>query len=238
MTTTNSTSVVFTTDAHNDRYRDSSRRLADRTAAISERLMQELDNVQHQLEIDWRSLLTSQRDIAERAATGSLPGIETYWAEDAEPRSDAFVASCMSVIDAHLLLLWDAVSVFVEGVLPALALNGQPPSADAMQSLRSDVERLIKPVSSARLDRSNIDALGQRWQERLRRQAIRRYIRTGGVADAGFAAAVDAQELKMLRLAPWAHADQLLSAFELAHTEIGRTTIDRVDRILYDLMHV
>lgn len=234
MTTTNSTSVVFTTDAHNDRYRDASRRLADRSAAIRERLLVELAKAQDQHEIDWRSLLSSQRDIAEQA--GSRPDIEAYWTDHAQPRSEALTTRCLNIIDAHLLLLFDAVSVFAEGVRPALTLNGEPPSADAFQSLRADVERLIQPVSTAGLDRSTIDALGQRWQERLRRQAIRRYVRSGGETDSTFASAIDAQELKMMHIAPWAHADQLLSAFELAHTEIKRALVDRVDRLLNDLL--
>lgn len=234
MTITNSTSVVFTTDAHNDRYRDASRRLADRSAAIRERLMGELAQAQDHHEIDWRSLLSSQRDIAEQA--GSPPDIETYWTDHAQPRSEALTARCMQIIDAHLLLLFDAVSVFTEGVRPALTLNGEPPSAEAIRSLRVDVERLIQPVTTAALDRSTIDALGQRWQERLRRQAIRRYVRSGGVTDSTFSSAIDNQELKMMHQAPWAHADQLLSGFELAHAEIKRGLVDRVDRMLNDLL--
>lgn len=236
MTTTNSTSVVFTTDAHNDRYRDASRRLADRSAAISERLMGELDDVQDHHELDWRSLLSSQRYIAEHP--DSRPDLETFWSEQAEPRSRQLTTRCLHAIDAHLLLLWDAVSVFAEGVRPALALNGEPPSDEAMQSLRTDVERLIRPVSAAAPERDSIDVLGLRWQERLRRQAIRRYVRTGGETDASFSAAIDAQELKMMQQAPWAHADQLLSAFELAHAEIRRTTADRIDRMLSDLLNI
>ena len=226
------------TDAHNDRYRDASRRLADRSAAIRERLMGELAQAQDLHELDWRSLLSSQRDITAQVATGSRPDIETFWAVHAQPRSDELSARCLNIIDAHLLLLFDAVSVFAEGVRPALALNGEPPSADAMQSLRTDVERLIQPISTAGLDRTTIDALGERWQQRLRRQAIRRYVRGGGERDATFSSAIDTMELKMMQQAPWAHADQLLSAFELSHTEIRRALVDRIDRILNDLLDI
>lgn len=237
MTTTNSTSVVFTTEAHNDRYRDASRRLADRSAAIRERLMAELAQAQNHHELDWRSLLSSHREIVEQVVAGSEPTIETFWAAHAQPRSEELTSRCLHVVDAHLLLLWDAVEVFVEGVRPALALNGEPPSEDAMESLRADVERLIQPVSSAAPDRSTLDGLGERWQERMRRQAIRRYVRSGGATDASLSAAVDALELEMINQAPWAHADQLLSAFELAHTEIRRAIASRLDRMLNDLLH-
>ena len=200
--------------------------------------MGELAQAQDQHELDWRSLLSSQRDIAEQVAIGSRPDIETFWDSHAQPRSKELSARCLNIIDAHLLLLWDAVAVFSEGVRPALALNGEPPSAEAMLSLRSDVERLIQPISTAALDRTTIDGLGERWQQRLRRQAIRRYVRGGGARNAAFSAAIDAMELKMMQQAPWAHADQLLSAFELAHTEIRRALVDRIDRLLNDLLDI
>lgn len=198
--------------------------------------MGELAYVQDQHELDWRSLLSSQRNIVEHPE--SRPDIQTFWADHAEPQSRELTTRCLHAIDAHLLLLWDAVSVFVEGVRPALSLNGEPLSEEATQSLRSDVERLIQPVSTASLDRMNIDALGLRWHERLRRQAIRRYVRSGGDTDGSFSAAIDAQELKMMQQAPWAHADQLLSAFELAHAEIRRTMRDHIDRMLDDLLRI
>jgi len=233
---TNSTSVVFTTDAHNDRYQDASGRLADRSAAIRERLIEELARAQDHHELDWRTLLSSQRTIADQVAAGSEPDIETFWDAYAQPRSEELTSRCLHIVDAHLLLLWDAVQVFVEGVLPALSLNGDPPSGDAMDSLRNDVERLVQPVSTAAPDRSSLDELGDRWQERLRRQAIRRYVRSGGVTDTAFSSAIDTLELRMISQAPWAHADQLLSAFELAHTEIRRSIADRLDRMLSDLL--
>lgn len=236
MTTANSTSVVFTTDAHNDRYRDASRRLADRTAAICERLVAELGQAQLDHELDWRSLLSSQREVAESVASGRESDIETFWSSNAQPRSAELSARCLHIIDAHLLLLWDAISVFIDGVRPALALNGEPPSEDAMQSLRSDIERLIQPMTTALPDRANLDELGERWQQRLRRQAIRRYVRSGGPTDVSFSEAIDALELKMLGQAPWSHADQLLSAFELAHAEIRRSLFDRIVRMLNDLL--
>lgn len=236
MTTTNSTSVVFTTDAHNDRYRESSLRLASRSAAIRERLVAELSHTQARHEIDWRSLLSSQRDIAEQIAKGSSPDTTTYWEQVAKPRGNDLLAACLQVVDAHLLLVWDAVAVFVEGVLPTLSINDQPVSLDALQSLRCDVEHLIEPIAHVALDRSGLDEIGDRWHERLRRQAIRRYVRSGGIEDAGFADAIDKQELKMLHQAPWAQADQLLSAYELAHADLRRGLSDRIDRMLTDLI--
>ena len=204
--------------------------------------MAELAQAQHHHELDWRSLLSSQREVADQIADGAEPHIEDFWETDAQPRSEELTSRCLHIVDAHLLLLWDAIEVFVEGVRPALAINGAPASAEAMESLRSDVERLIQPVSTAAPDRSMLDELGERWQERMRRQAIRRYIRTGGLAESdisepvGFSAAIDALELKMLNQAPWAHADQLLTAFEVAHAEIRRAIAERLERMLSDLL--
>ena len=198
--------------------------------------MGELAQAQNHHELDWRSLLSSQRQVAELTAVGTEPDIDTFWSKQAQPRSEELTASWLQIIDAHLLLLWDAVSVFADGVVPALALNGRPPSDEAMQSLRADVVRLIEPVASAAPDRRMLDGLGERWQERLRRQAIRRYVRIGGTATDSFAGAIDALELKMIGQAPWAHADHLLSAFELAHAEVRRELADRIERMLDDLL--
>lgn len=239
MTITNSTSVVFTTDAHNDRYRKARQRLADRTAAISERLEDELGRTQQRHEVDWRSLLFSQRRITERIAAGSPPDPRRFWNDEASPLASAMVDDCGAVIDAHLLLLWDAVSVFLSGVLPDLTTNGQPPSEGALSSLRSDVEVVLQPVMTLGLDRSPLDRLGERWHERLRRQAIRRHLRSGGDTDAAtFAARVDEQELRMLLQPPWSQADQLLSAFELAHVDVRQTLQERIDRMLTDIIGV
>lgn len=236
MTTANSTSVLFTTDAHNDRYRDASRRLATRSAAIRERLVAELGLAQNLYELGWRSLLTSQREVAERCSTGSAPEVESYWSETAKPAADQLTDRCLHIVDAHLLLLFDAVSVFIDGVRPSLGINGGPPSPGAYESLRSDVERLIEPVSTVALDRKPLNDVGERWHERLRRQAIRRYVRSGGATEAGYAQAIDVLELQMLRQPPWVHADQLMSAFELAHTDVRRCVVDRIDRMLSDLL--
>ena len=234
MTTTNSMSVVMATEAHNDRYREACRRLVDRTAAIRERLATELADAQLEHEIDWRALLSSQREIAERAATGGTPDPQIFWLHQAEPRADQLRSACSSIIDAHLLLLWDAVSVFADA---ARSLSDTDNGVEIdVADLRADVERLIRPISDIRLDRAALDSVGERWTQRVRRQAIRRYVRSGGRNDPSFASAIDEQELKMMNQAPWAQADQLLSAFELAHADIRRVMNDKVDRMLTDLL--
>lgn len=234
VTTTNSMSVAMATEANNDRYREACRRLADRTAAIRERLVTELAHAQREHEIDWRGLLSSQREIAEKAATGTAPGAQVFWLHQAEPRADELRSACESIIDAHLLLLWDAVSVFSDSArsLPGTDTNDDIDLAD----LRTDVERLVRPISDVRLDRTALDDVGERWSQRMRRQAIRRYVRSGGHDDPSFASAIDEQELRMMGQAPWAQADQLLSAFELAHADVRRSVTGKVDRMLTDLL--
>lgn len=227
-------SVVMATEAHNDRYREACRRLADRTAAIRERLAVELAHAQVEHEIDWRALLTSQREVAEKAAAGTAPDAQVFWIRQAEPRADELRLACFSTIDAHLILLWDAISVFSE-------IAGSLPTADvgrgiAPADVRSDVERLISPITNIMLDRAALDDVGERWSQRMRRQAIRRYVRFGEQNNPSFASTIDELELKMMGQAPWAHADQLLSAFELVHADVRRAVANKVDRILTDLL--
>ncbi len=229
MSTTNSTSVTPAA-AIDDRHREASRRLTDRTAAIVERLEAELSRTQADLELDWRALLASQRDVAEQAARGTAPLANVFWMHQAEPRADDLRAACIDVIDAHLILLWDALAVHWRTVEPLLTDDA------ARDRAREETARIVAPLRNLRLDRRSLDAVGERWQERLRRQAIRRHIRTGGATGDGFSDAIDAQELQMLKLAPWAQADQLLSAFELAHADLGRAVTERVDRIVSDAL--
>jgi hypothetical protein len=225
-------SVALATEANNDRYREACRRLVDRTAAIRERLVTELAHAQREHEIDWRGLLSSQREIAERAATGSAPDPQAFWLHQAEPRAAELRSACESIIDAHLLLLWDAVSVFTTAVLSLPDTDSEIDLTD----LRTDVERLVRPVSDLGLDRTALDDLGERWSQRMRRQAIRRFVRSGRQHDPSFASAIDEQELKMMGQAPWAQADKLLSAFELVHTDIRRAIAAKVERMLTDLL--
>lgn len=229
MSTTNSTSVTPAA-AIDDRHREASRRLADRTAAIGERLEAELSRAQNDLELDWRALLASQRDVAELAARGAAPLGNVYWIHQAAPRADDLRSACLDVIDAHLVLLWDALAVHWRTVAPMLD------DGAARQAERTRIARIIEPLRHLGLDRASLDHVGERWQERLRRQAIRRHLRTGGATGAGFSEAIDANELQMLKLAPWAQADQLLSAFELVHADIRRIITEKVDRIVADVL--
>ncbi len=229
MSTTNSTDVT-TTAAINDRNREASRRLVARTAAIRERLEVELRRTQNDLELDWRALLVSQRDVAELAGRNSAPLADVFWLHQAAPRADDLRSACLEIIDAHLVLLWDALAAHWRTIAPSLDDNA------SREQARKDITRMISPLRTFTLDRSFLDDVGERWQERLRRQAIRRHLRTGGATDDGFSAAIDAHELQMLKLAPWAQADQLLSAFELVHTDIRRITTEKVDRIVADVL--
>jgi hypothetical protein len=229
VSTTNSTSVT-TTEAADDRLREASRRLADRTAAICGRLEAELGRAQAELEIDWRALLASQREVAEQASKGSAPVADVFWDHQAQPQAEGLLTACLSSIDAHLVLLWDALSSYWQAIDPMLDDDR------ARQAARDDVERLVAPLRDCGLDRTPLDDLGERWQHRLRRQAIRRFVRTGGSTDEGFSAAIDAQELQMITQPPWAQADQLLSAFELVHSDVRRAITEKVDRIVDDVL--
>lgn len=64
------------------------------------------------------------------------------------------------------------------------------------------------------------------WHRRLRRAALVRSFPSALLATPGEVGLVVARtEMALLDRQPWSHADRLLSAFELAHEEIGRRLI-------------
>lgn len=198
--------------AESDRYREARQRLVDRTAAVETRLAARLHDVQGQRDLTWRLLLSSQRKISK--AIGHAPSPTQFWETEAAPMAAAFATAARLVIDSELENVSDAVSRFTASVSPLLS----DPSIG--QFVRTDVSVVLQVLGSNTLDDGPLNDLGDRWQERLHRQAIRRCMRLRN-SNTGepFDAVVAREELDMLDKAPWIHGDRLLSAFEIAHSE-------------------
>ncbi len=198
--------------AESDRYREARQRLADRTAAIELRLVARLHDVQEQHDLSWRLLLSSQRKISKAGFV--VPTPLEFWATDAAPKAAALATAARLVIDSEVDNAASAVSRFSESVSPLLTTPGLETLA------RTDVSVVLLALASAGLDDEPINSLGERWQQRLHRQATRRCLRARVTGSSPpFDQLVATEELAMLDQAPWIHGDRLLSAFEIAHSE-------------------
>ncbi len=208
--------TTFEDIATSDRYRNARVRLTDRTATIAGRTVARLSDVQAEHDLTWRSLLASQRRIAQLDDVGSAPTPLEFWEMEAAPSSASLVTAAALVIESEMANAADAVSRFRASVEPLVA-------DDRTATLvRADLDAVLQPLLRGVLDPDPLNAIGERWQRRLRRAATRRVIATRNhrKQSIGSDLLVDQEELVLLDRPPWAHGDRLLSAHEIAHNEI------------------
>ena len=82
------------------------------------------------------------------------------------------------------------------------------------------IDQLLDAIPSS----DPINRLGVWWQRRLRRTATMSALPQLLVAGSGADALIGRREMELLDRPPWSHGDRLLSAFELAHSEIKTQT--------------
>lgn len=215
--------VKFEDVSESDRYREARNRLANRTAAIELRVVERLRAVQEQHDLDWRLLLASQRKISRRTASGKGVSPSEFWETEAAPRAAALTTAATLVIDSDLQDLEPAVTRFKNSITSAAGSNY------LLEAAKADVLSVLQPLLDV-VDDSGIDALGERWQRRLRRQATQRLLGNWTTTSRQqFRQMVAREELLMLDQAPWIHGDRYLTAFELAHCDIRALMRDRVE---------
>ncbi len=187
----------------------------DRASSL---LAERLDDARTEHDLTWRGLLSAQEGVAGAGRLGTTPDIETFWAATAVPMARPLVDQAQVLID-------DGVDLITAG----LRRLGPNPAvhADALS------EQIIMRWSTVAMDRAPLDAIGQRWQRRLRRSAVApTLVRTVSRPMREFSTHLEQTEMAMLDQPPWRHGDRLLSAFELAHTDVktalrqGRTDIE------------
>ncbi len=195
-------------------------------------LSERLEQVITEHDLDRRELLTAEKDIRRLSRTGSVPNPTEYWQRAALPRAAELVEASMTVIVDEGETLGSAIDDFFapmeRGELKQWALT-----AEGRAVSRQAAGRAVSMLAEGVQPSEDIHLLGQWWQQRLRRAAAFRSLpqlmRFGVDTDA----VIGRTELQLLDGPPWTHSDRLLSAFEIAHTEI-KTQIDVVVEELTD----
>ncbi len=210
---------------NDDRYRQAELLLDRRVSEVAPRLTDRLEMVRHRYDLSWSSLLQTQRCIEQAVGNGTeQPSLWLYWEETAYPRSVPLLEHALEVINQEMTVLGDAVSRFT---LTARRLEGIEPAI-----MVDSIERALTEVRRVGIDPSTLNEIGQRWQKRLRRAAIRRAavrILTKETREANLH--IMQAEMELLASAPWAHLDRLLMAFELAHSDIRSHFGDRLSSL-------
>lgn len=218
---------------------------------LNRRLQQTVD--QHDL--GRKELLSAHRDAVRLERAGALAGPTEYWQRSALPRAALLVDPSMAALVDEGDNLGRSLDHFLCNLDQA-----RHPWADtdsgriaATQASARAIDRMLQAVPSAH----TIHSLGSWWHRRLRRAAVLQALPQ--LARAGAAGQIDIvigrAELDLLNGPPWAHGDRLLSAFELAHSEIrtqtelvmegltarvarrGRPFLDPRQRITIELRH-
>lgn len=219
------------------------------------RLNQRLQQTVDQHDLDRKELLTAHRNAIRLDRADSLAGPTEYWQQSALPRAALLVDPSM----AALVDVGDELGRKLDRFLLDLDDVGHPWTdtetgrAASTQASAQAIDRMLQAVPSSH----TIHSLGSWWHRRLRRAAVLRSLPL--LPRAGFAGQMDIvigrAELDLLNGPPWAHGDRLLSAFELAHSEIrtqtelvmegltarvarrGRPYLDPKQRVTIELRH-
>jgi hypothetical protein len=107
-----------------------------------------------------------------------------------------------------------------------LLTDGDPVRlARAQQTLTEALDTM----ETIALDPAPLDEIGDRFQRRLRRSASASLLpRSFLISPSETERIVDRLELELLDVAPYAHCDKLLVAFELAHADVRAYVRDHV----------
>lgn len=201
-------------------------RLMSQARSSRDNLSERLEQVITQHDLDKRELLTAEKDIRRLSRTDSAPNPTEYWQRAALPRAAELVEASMTVIVDEGDTLGSAIDDFFKPMERG-ELKHWAGTAEGRAISRQAAGRAVSMLAEGVRPSEEIHILGQWWQQRLRRAAAVRSLpqlfRFGVDADA----VIGRTEMRLLDGAPWTHSDRLLSAFEIAHSEI-KSQIDLV----------
>jgi hypothetical protein len=198
------------------RHREISKRLIDRTAAIERRMRDRLETVRALHDLDGRALLSSHREVAELVELNIAPPPVEFWATTAHPRAQPLVTAACTVLDEQIDDFAEATQRFERSVAMMAGRPGYNP-----EPYSATVGECVQRLSDVSLDRSALDALGEKWQARLRRSAVRRtFFKLLIASPSQCDRLTTTAEMALFDEPPWAQDDRLLSAFELAHADV------------------
>ncbi len=197
-----------------DRYRQAELLLDRRVSTSVQHLNAKLERIRQHHDLTWEQLLTSHREIKQMLRRrDNQPSIWLYWEEVAHPRSLPLFDGGIAAIEQELVQLRDAVSRF-------RTTTSRMDTVDSAV-IADSVRRVLGLAGQASTGEGELHTIGERWQKRLRRTAVRQAAMRVMTSDTNDAETiVDQIELELLNSAPWAHMDRLLMAFELTHADI------------------
>ncbi len=203
-------------------------RLDHRASVIRRRTAARLSAVWEMHDLSLSELLATQATVA-KMSEPATPA--EFWAAEALPRAHALRDAATATIDDELEQFADAVARFHE----SLRLLARPQRDDEL-GRRGRLHALAAGHSLAEtFPDKTINDVGARWHTKLHRAARRRsFFATFGVPPAEAELALARTEMELLSEAPWSHGDRMLSAFELAHSDIAnhlrRSVVRVIDR--------
>lgn len=194
-------------------------RLADRTAAISERLSARLDDVRQQHELTLASLLSEQQAAHKASKEGEALSATAYWQQVAEPRAALYVKDAINVLDSEIYAIEEAVKRFLGSIRIFANASGRRSDPRAVSGW---IAEAVHPLLATTPKMDNLNRVGHQWQKRLRRAAAVRSIPELLLNPQLSSRDIISQtEMRLLENSPWVHGDRMLSAFELATSDIG-----------------
>lgn len=209
-----------------DRYRQAELLLERRVSACLGNLGQRLELVRRAHDVTWKLLIDAQRDIQDLADSDrDQPSIWSYWEEHAHPRSAPLFEAASAAIAEETALIADAVTRFCQ--------TSRRLGSVSNGVMQHSVGRVLGSLATASMSSTEINELGQRWQKRLRRAAVRRAALSILTSETSRSdQLVVKAEMELLDSAPWAHMDRLLMAFEFAHSDVRTHLQDSISDLI------
>lgn len=220
-------------EADDDRARAADR-FARRAQSIASLLDRRLKHTISAHDLSEKRLWAAHREMAEQHRRTAAPTPGDYWEKTAYPRAQRFLAEMVDVVAAEEEELTRAFQQFAFSVAEqtrrgAPAIDDNPleqrrPTGGADIDLdtaiavaRSGVDEFVAAAAVG----NRINEVGAWWQGKLRRKAIVVSMARLLVAPVGhYQIEVAAAEMRLLARPPWSLDDRLLSAFELAHSDL------------------
>ena len=217
-----------------DEWADASHKFARRAQSIAGLLGHRLETTMSAHDLSEKRLWAIHRDMEDLHRRGGAPTPADYWEKTAYPRAQHFLSEMIDVIAAEEEELMRAFRQFAFSVAERSRLDS--PSMDdnpldrhspvggadidlatAIAVAQSGVDEFVAAAEVG----NRINEVGAWWQGRLRRKAIlaaagRLLVTPLGQCDVEVAAA----EMRLLAKPPWSIDDRLLSAYELAHSDL------------------
>jgi hypothetical protein len=210
------------------------RRLDQESTAIARDLRSTLLAAYELHDLTRREVQTAQREIERLARSGLLPKPAAYWSDVAVPRASLLVDGAMGAVNGAGAGLADHVDRFLTATSRS-TLEPWISSADGLAQLQVTANQAIDRVLEVIPDDEGINQIGEWWQRGLRRAATTRAIPKLLVSPEPADVVIGTAELSLLDQAPWCYGDRLLSAFELAHSEIRTRARGLTDEIRLDV---